>query len=491
MPTGNGSILDRYWRESRQNRYGVYLVVYVVVVLLLLGGVNYLTNRFNKSYDSTATHRLTLSDQSRKVAEALPGDISMRYFYSTGGAEPAKELLSRYAELSGKIHVDYVDMDQKPLEARAAGVTAAGEVVLSMGPRLERASMLSEEEITRAMIRLTREGSRTVCVMQGSGEPSLETREADGFSNLPVLLKASSYEIRPVNLADATAALQSTATPQANAEQPTCSVLIVAGPRTDYPSPVVAAIRNYVEAGNAALFLLDPPGVVQGLSTAANDELAKLLAGWGVELQKNWLIAPRDLASLRFGPLTIAVTGYDSHPITSTLGSNLTLFPEARSLRIVDSKSATVTPLFSSPADAMATDSLGAEGKEIDLSKLPKGPFVMAVAGTLNTSSPPQAADAAKPADAKAPPAGRFVVVGNSRWAQNGSLGQYENRNLLANSINWLAAEEDLISIPPKSPSEATLVLTPLQLRILNLSAIFLIPLLVVAAGVLVWLRRR
>ena len=120
MPTGNGSILDRYWRDSRQNRYGVYLVVYVVVVLLLLGGVNYLTNRFNKSYDSTATHRLTLSDQSRKVAEALPGDISMRYFYSTGGAEPAKELLSRYAELSGKIHVDYVDMDQKPLEARAA-----------------------------------------------------------------------------------------------------------------------------------------------------------------------------------------------------------------------------------------------------------------------------------------------------------------------------------------------------------------------------------
>lgn len=482
MPTGNGSFLDRYWRESRQNRYGVYLVVYVAVVLLLLGGVNYLTNRFNKSYDSTATHRLTLSDQSRKVAEALPGDVSLRYFYGAGGAEPAKELLSRYAELSGKIHVDYVDMDQKPLEARAAGVTAAGEVVLSMGQRFERAAMLSEEEITRAMIRLTREGSRAVCVLQGSGEPSLETREADGFSNLPVLLKASSYEIRPVNLPDATAALQSTG------GQPACSVLIVAGPRTDYPPPVVAAIHGYVEAGNAALFLLDPPGVVQGLSTAANEQLAAVLAGWGVELQKNWLIAPRNLESLRFGPLTIAVSEYDRHPITSTLGDSLTLFPEARSLRVVESKTAEIAPLFSSPAGAMATDSLGAEGKEIDLSKLPKGPFVMAVAGTLKTPPP---ADAAKPAEAKTPSAGRFVVVGNSRWAQNGSLGQYENRNLLANSINWLAAEEDLISIPPKSPSDATLVLTPVQLRILNLTAIVLIPLLVIAAGVLVWLRRR
>ncbi len=484
MPAGNGSFLDRYWRESRQNRYGVYLFVYVAVVLLLLGGVNYLTNRFNKSYDSTSTGRLTLSDQSRKVAESLPGDISLRYFYGTGGAEPAKELLSRYAELSGKIHVDYVDMDQKPLEARAAGVTAAGEVVLSMGQRLERAASLSEEEITRAMIRLTREGSRTVCVLQGSGEPSLETREADGFSNLPVLLKASSYEIRPVNLADATAALQT------NGGHSACSVLIVAGPRTDYPAPVVAAIRDYVEAGNAALFLLDPPGVVQGLSTAANEELAKVLAGWGVELEKNWLIAPRNLESLRFGPLTIAVSEYDRHPITSTLGDNLTLFPEARALRIGKSNTADVSPLFSSPAGAMATDSLGGEGKEIDLSKLPKGPFVMAAAGTLK-AAPLAAGDASKPTEAKTPTAGRFVVVGNSRWAQNGSLGQYENRNLLANSINWLAAEEDLISIPPKSPSDATLVLTPFQLRMLNVTAIFLIPLLVIAAGVLVWLRRR
>lgn len=482
MAAEKSSFLDRYWRESRRNRYGIYLTVYVLVVLLLLGGVNYLGNRFNKNYDSTATKRLTLSDQSRKVAESLPGDVSLRYFHGAGGAEPAKELLSRFAELSGKIHVDYVDMDQKPLEARAAGVTAAGEVVLSMGQRSERAGFLSEEEITRALIRLTREGSRAVCLLQGSGEPSLESHEGDGFSNLPVLLKASSYEIHPVPLADAVSALQ------ANSGVTACTVLIVAGPRTDYPAPVVDAIHGYVESGHAALFLLDPPGVVQGLATAANDALAAVLANWGVELQKNWLIAPRNLDSLRFGPLTIVVDQYNPHPITSTLGDGLTLFPEARSLKVVEGKGAQVSPLFSSPAEAMVTESLGGEGKEIDLAKLPKGPFVMAAAGTLKKA---ETADSEKPGDAKTPAAGRFVVVGNSRWAQNGSLAQYQNRNLLANMINWLAAEEDLISIPPKSPSDATLVLTPFQLRILNLSAIFFIPLLVVGAGLLVWLRRR
>lgn len=487
MAKDSRSFFDKYWRESRQTRYGSYLFVYVVVVVLLLGGVNYLTNRFNKSFDSTATKRFTLSEQSRKVAEGLPGEVSVRYFYGSGGAEPAKELLSRYAELSGKIRVDYVDIDQKPLEARAAGVTAPGEVVLALGQRFERAASLSEEEITRAMIRLTREGSRTVCVLQGSGEPSIEAREANGFSNLPVLLKASSYQIRTVNLTEIESTLQSA---DAGA---TCAVAVIAGPKTDYPSPAVRAIQHYVESGNAALFLLDPPGEVQGLSTAANEELAGVLQSWGVELHKDWLIAPQTLAAAMFGPLSILVNQYDSHPVTSTLGSGVTVFPEARSIAISDAKRAEVSPLFSSSEASFATKSLGSEGEEIDLRTLARGPFLMAAAGTLkpNESQAPPENPESESASKSSPPAGRFVVVGNSRWAQNGSIGQYENRNLLANMFNWLAADEELISIPPKSPSEATLVLTPMQLRMLNVTAIFLIPLLVLAAGAFVWLRRR
>jgi ABC-type uncharacterized transport system involved in gliding motility auxiliary subunit len=206
-------------------------------------------------------------------------------------------------------------------------------------------------------------------------------------------------------------------------------------------------------------------------------------------------VAPQTLATLQFGPLAIVVDEYEMHPITSTLGNNLTIFREARSLRIAEARKNEVSALFSSTADAMATTSLGSEGQEIDLSKLPRGPFVLAAAGTVPNpaaapASTPEAGKAAEAAKSAAKP-GRFVVVGNSRFAQNGSLGQYENRNLLANIINWLAADEELISIPPKSPSDASLVLTPFQLRMLNLSAIFFIPLLVVAAGVFVWLRRK
>ncbi len=47
---------------------------------------------------------------------------------------------------------------------------------------------------------------------------------------------------------------------------------------------------------------------------------------------------------------------------------------------------------------------------------------------------------------------GRFVVVGTSQWAENRAMGSRSlgNRDLFMNMINWLTADEDLISIRPK-----------------------------------------
>ena len=49
---------------------------------------------------------------------------------------------------------------------------------------------------------------------------------------------------------------------------------------------------------------------------------------------------------------------------------------------------------------------------------------------------------------------GRFVVTGTSLLAANSFLNFQSNRDFIMNSINWLSADEDLISIratPPES----------------------------------------
>ena len=38
-----------------------------------------------------------------------------------------------------------------------------------------------------------------------------------------------------------------------------CTVVVVAGPKSDYQQPAVDAIKKYVEDGGRAMFLLDPP----------------------------------------------------------------------------------------------------------------------------------------------------------------------------------------------------------------------------------------
>ena len=51
------------------------------------------------------------------------------------------------------------------------------------------------------------------------------------------------------------------------------------------------------------------------------------------------------------------------------------------------------------------------------------------------------------------------MVFGSSQWAANNFLGsrQIANRDLALNMVNWLTADEDLISIRPKEPEDRRL----------------------------------
>ena len=53
--------------KSRQTRYTAYAGTYILVILAVLGAVNFLANRYDKSYDSTSNKQFSLSDQTIKV----------------------------------------------------------------------------------------------------------------------------------------------------------------------------------------------------------------------------------------------------------------------------------------------------------------------------------------------------------------------------------------------------------------------------------------
>jgi ABC-type uncharacterized transport system involved in gliding motility auxiliary subunit len=171
------------------------------------------------------------------------------------------------------------------------------------------------------------------------------------------------------------------------------------------------------------------------------------------------------------------VTSYDSHAIVNDMSRRVTGFPLARSLQTKNGDKTTVQKLFSSSESSLATTRLNSP--EIDPSdpKNTRGPFPIAAAGTYNTG--------------KENSQGRFVVVGSSTWAANSFIAFNGNRDLAVNAINWLASDEDLISIRPKEREDRRITLTKAQMNLLTISSQILLPLLVIVGGVSVWWRRR
>src|SRR5215469_6593897 len=458
--------MNTEWVKTRQTKYVTYVTIYIVVILAIIVGANYLANRYNKSLDATANKRFSLSDQTRKVVGDLKQDVTIQYFDKADGMQNAKDLLGRYANLSPKVHIEYIDYMKKPQLARAANITKEATAIVEIGAKKEEAKTFDEEGITGAMIRAIKGGVRTVCVVSGSGEHRVEDTGQDGFSDFQTAVQRDNYQVKAVNLL-------------AKAEVPSeCTVLVVSGPSGDYVQPEVDAIKKYVEGGGRAMFLLDPPLKIGRKEISDNNALHDLLASWGVTAQKDLLLDENPLSQLvGLGPEVPLVTAYDSHPIVNDLAGTATGFPLSRSLDIKNENHTSVSKLFATSPSSFSTFNLSTPEIRIDPNKDKKGPFTLAAAGTYDTGKPSSQ--------------GRFIVVGNSRWASNSFLKFNGNRNLALNMMNWLSSDEELISIRPKEQEDRRLSLTRAQFLMVRTVSQFLLPLVVVIAGVMVWAKRR
>lgn len=304
------------WIKARQTRYAAYAAAYIIVILAILVVANFLADRYNKSYDSTANKRFSLSDQTKKLVGDLKHDMTISYFDTTQNFQTAKDLLDRYSNLSPKIHVHYIDVMKNPQQVREYGVKNTGTAIVEIGNKREEAKSMTEEGVTGAMIRVIKGGVRTVCNIEGNGEHQLDDTGDSGFSSFKETLQRDNYTSKTINL------LQ-------KAEIPSdCTVVVVAGPQTDYPEPSVKAIETYVENGGRALVLLDPPLKVKRIAVTDNDALINAIAGWGVTAEKDLILDENPIGQLAgLGPQVPLVTSYEAQPIVTPMKGLATGFP--------------------------------------------------------------------------------------------------------------------------------------------------------------------
>jgi ABC-type uncharacterized transport system involved in gliding motility auxiliary subunit len=214
------------------------------------------------------------------------------------------------------------------------------------------------------------------------------------------------------------------------------------------------------------------------LDPRAKTDLRPDLLRWGVDVGDDEIV---DLEQAMAGrPFTPFAAQYGDHPITRALG-DASVFHETSSVRPAKDSSG-VAPIVATGEQSWAEtdfDSIARVDARPDLAEELVGNVSIAVAG--NASVTP----------VKGKSAGQIVVFGDSDFATNQLLGQFRNRDLFLNAVNWLLGEPEALTIRPRRPGASQIALTEDTLRNIRTAALFVLPEGIAVLGVTAWWRRR
>jgi len=455
----------RRFFTGRQARYGSNALITTIAFLgiLIVGNLIAFQNP-QTLLDLTEDKSNTLSPELTRALDTLPEKVTATGFFTQASSpETTEQLLTNIkANSNGKFDYQFIDPDRDPQAARAAGITGDGKILLQMGDRKEIVAFASEEEILKGMLRLLNPGSDIVYFLTGHGEHDIEQGGESSMARAKSTLESKNYTVKSLNL------LAENEIPE------DASLIVIAGPLQPVSANEVNLLKDYLTNGGSLIVMEDPTALTE--FGDADDPLADMLAqDWGITFNNDIVI---DLNSPQ--PTTAAAFYYDSsHPITVNMNNLVSYYPFTRSLTMAESAAeVTLTPLVQTNERSWGeTDfkSLTQGGSEIGMDPTEvQGPLTLAIAAENSTTG------------------GRVAAFGTSNFAVDQMFDTYGSGDMLVNSVDWGAEQEDLTSITPKTHTERTFN-APGQFQwiAILLGSVFVIPGLVVLAGVSTWLSRR
>ncbi len=459
----------RRFFTGRQARYGSNAIVMSLAFLLILIFGNVLVRQLvdqnsKLTWDLTEDKTNTLAPELTNALETLPEKVTATAFFSSqNSTESAKELLDKIkANSNGKFIYSFVDPDRDPQAAIKAGITGDGKILLQMGDHKEIVAFASETEILKGMLRLLNPGNNVIYFMIGHGERDIEQAGDASLTRAKETLETKNYSVKTLNLI------------AENKIPEDASAIVIAGPLKPVSDNEVKLLKDYLVSGGSLVVMQDPSALTE--FGDASDPLTEMLStDWGITLDHDIVI---DLNSPQ--PTTAAAAYYDSiHPITRNMNTLVTFFPFTQSLKLADG----VEEIMLNPLVQTGENSWGEKDFEsltqgnspsFDEATESIGPLTLVAAGENTTTT------------------GRVVVFGGSNFAIDPNFDAYGNGDMFVNSVDWAAEQEELANITPKTPTLRTFN-PPGQIQwiMILLGSVFLIPGLVVLAGISTWLSRK
>lgn len=460
---------------QRSARYGANAAVYTAIFVGIVIAVNYISTLHHRRLDLTAEKVYSLSSQSTQAVKNLKQPLKLIGFFAGGENPQARELYSTYAYASPKVTYQLVDPDKHPELAEKYKVTVMNTTHIQYGDDEKGAGSnvteLSEEALTNAIIRVTKSTKKTIYFLDGEGEADTDDAQSPtGYGQLKTDLEGEGFEVEKLVLAQA---------PKVPAD---ATMVAVAGPEKPLDSHEIDSLNEYLKNGGRVIAMFRPEKPDGSVDERA---LVSMAGQWGVTVGDD--IVVDQVVRLFAGPalgLDPIVQDYGAHPITKDFKQR-TVFSMSRSLTIEPNlkPGLQVTALGKTSETSWAETDLKTlfEQQKASLdAKDTRGPITVAAAVQ---------ADLAELGWGKGE--ARMVVFGSTDFINNQHITNFFNRDFFVNSADWLAGEENSISIRPRSLRASRFRLTVDQFSIVFAFSVLLLPEMLLILGIAVWWERR
>ncbi|CAN4273886.1 ABC-type uncharacterised transport system [Methylophilaceae bacterium] len=442
---------------------------FVVLFLMLVVLLGYLAGQYHVAKDITQANRNILTQGSVNVLKQMKEPINITVFATkddaTGGDNFRKgmiDFIARYQREKKNVNLKFINPSIEPKLAQDAGVKEDGEVVVEFNKRSEHIiPPIAEQEMTNLLVRLSRTNQQAVMYLDGHGERNLLGVKNHDIGEFGKQLEKKGFKFANPDLTVAQAVPSNGA------------MLVIASPQVKVSEVEAKKIKAYLERGGNLLWLVDDNNL-RGLESVA--EYLGMTVSPGIAL---------DMASAQYGAdaRVSFASLYGEHAITKNFMLR-TLFPEAHQVTAIgnDENGWKVSNLVEvAPNGWLITGKLVKDAKpEFNEKTDKRGPINIGVALERIYGKKGQ----------------RVVVMGNANFLSNTFITNGGNLDLGVNIVNWLAGDDQLITIQPMPLKDINVTIPDSDTGRLVAWMVFhgfqyFLPLAMMVAGFYFWWKRR
>ncbi len=460
--------------DSKRGSYTLAMTSIVIAIVIIFNMIVNLVPENMRQFDISSTNIYEISSKSEKIIKKVDDDVTFYVLAEKDSTDKRiKTFINKYASLSSKIHVKWIDPVLHPSALTKYG-TEENNIVISCKKTNRKITVSFDDilvsdsssyyyssssssasqfdgdgQLTSALNYVTSTKEYKAYYTSGHGESSLS-------SEVTSLLTKSRVSTSDLLLMTATSIPDD------------CDLLIIDGPTSDFTKDETKLLSSYLKKGGKVVTLL-------AQTNKSMKNLYGLLKNYGLTVESGYIADTERSYQGNYYYLVpnLSVSGDMASGISSS------------SVMMINSKGMTQ----STPArDSISTDAFmttSSNGYAVTEKKQTQGTYVLGATAT-------ESVKVKNSKGKKVTKESRLTVFGSNMLIDEqvtSSFSSLENLTLFTNSVTASLDNADNVSISPKSLEVSyNTIAHPGPFSIL---VVFVIPLGLIVGGFIVWFRRR